>query len=504
MSKFNKKNSINNMPNTINMAGGTAYSMSTKLEITNLILTCLLQESFYETDKNKLARLESLFEKLPEQDKDFLGKLSIYARKEHGLRSISHVCASLISKLSGLPWLTSYYDKIINRVDDMSEIISLIYSEQDKKKSKHKLPCALKKGFAKAFNRFNDYQLAKYKNDSYSVKLVDIVNLVHPLPNERNQKALNQLINHTLKQTETWNAKLIEATKNIQADSKEEKEQKKKQAKKNVWSEFVNKDNIEYMALLKNLRNIQETGDEHAIERACQVITDEYRIKTSKVLPFRYLVALKNVNHRQIIIALNKALDICLNNIPKLSGKTLIALDTSYSMTQKLNNGVTINQIGALFAAALFKSNNCDLITYDDNARWCNLNPTDSIDTLVKQITFTGGGTNLKTVFDYITSHNLKYDRIIILSDMQSWGHRSCMGYYSNVTLAQLYNKYKSLVQTPNCKLYSFDLTGYGTCLFPEKYVYNLCGLSDKIFDVMAKLDKDQNALVHEIEKIQI
>ena len=43
-------------------------------------------------------------------------------------------------------------------------------------KNKPKFPNALKKGFASAFNKFDSYQIAKYKNSNKEVKLVDIIN----------------------------------------------------------------------------------------------------------------------------------------------------------------------------------------------------------------------------------------------------------------------------------------------------------------------------------------
>ena len=510
MSKFNQKQVSKN--ETKNLAGGSAYKLTTKSEIASMIMTSLLQNQYYESDKDRILRLQKLFEDL--EDKKFIAKASLYARNEHGLRSISHLCTGIISKLSGLPWLSSYYEKVVRRVDDMSEIISYIYSEQDKLKEKHKLPSSLKKGFAKAFSKFDGYQLSKYQNNNRAVKLLDIVNLVHPVPTEKNADALKKLMNKELKQTETWNAKMVEATKNIQADTVEEKEQLKKEAKKNVWKEFLDKDNkVEYFALLKNLRNIAETNDQSLIDKACSLLTDEYKIKQSKVLPFRYLTALKNIPaKREYTIALSKAIEICLNNVPRFKGKTLIALDVSGSMRSGISYfndkaSVSMLEIGQLFTSALYKTSDCDVVTYTTSAEYRNdLNPMDSLFTIASKLGVANGGTNANSVFDLITNKNKKYDRIILLSDMQSWGQD-----YGNSTwwgcegpqgkCKDYWNKYRKEVN-PECKLYSFDLTGNGTSLFPEKSTFNLAGISDKIFDIMAKLDENQNAFIDEIENV--
>ena len=88
---------------------------------------------------------------------------------------------------------------------------------------------------------------------------------------------------------------------------------------------------------------------------------------------------------------------------------------------------------------------------------------------------------------------------------MQSWSE-----YFTDTENSELegscnkfWNKYKSEIN-PDCKLYSFDLTGYGTCLFPEDSVFTLAGISDKVFGIMSKLETNRNAFIEEIEKVNI
>lgn len=66
----------------------------------------------------------------------------------------------------------SVSEKIVFRPDDMMEIIAYY-----KAKSGKTLPNAMKKGFALAFDKFDGYQIAKYRGENKAVKLVDVVNL---------------------------------------------------------------------------------------------------------------------------------------------------------------------------------------------------------------------------------------------------------------------------------------------------------------------------------------
>ena len=87
------------------------------------------------------------------------------------------------------------------------------------------------------------------------------------------------------------------------------------------------------------------------------------------------------------------------------------------------------------------------------------------------------------------------YDRIIILSDMQGW-----IGGYTPKAEFDAYKKRTGA----NPYIYSFDLNAYGSLQFPESKVFALAGFSDKVFDLMSLLETDRNALVREIEKIEL
>ena len=53
-------------------------------------------------------------------------------------------------------------------------------------------------------------------------------------------------------------------------------------------------------------------------------------------------------------------------------------------------------------------------------------------------------------------------------------------------------------------RVYSFDLKGHGTMQFPQERVYCLAGWSDRVFEIMQKLDRDPEALVHEVESVPL
>ena len=286
MSKFNatlpKQKTL-----TENLAGGQAYSQSTEMALVSLLLTSFVNDQFYREAKDTLQDLKKLSEKV--KDKEFVAKSAIYARDKFGMRSVTHaLAAELTSQLNGTEWGKDFYNKVVVRVDDMTEILSY-YLAYKTEKDNPKFPNSLKKGFAKAFDKFDGHQLAKYKGENKDVKLVDIVNLVHPVPTVRNKEALELLVKGELKNTETWEAKLS-AVGQV-AESEEELAD----MKSNAWSELISSRKLGYFALLRNLRNII-TQSPVSVKAACEMLVDEKLIKNSRVLPFRFATAYDEIN----------------------------------------------------------------------------------------------------------------------------------------------------------------------------------------------------------------
>ena len=466
-------------PSTHNLAGGEAFEMSDKAELATILLTSFLDNKFYRSGNDTAKRLIDLVHRI--DDKRFVAKAALYARREAGMRSVAHLVAGEIAhSVKGQTWTKDFFDRIVYRVDDALEILAYTIVVHGKP-----IPNSMKKGLGKALTRFDEHQLAKYRKDSAALKLVDAVNLVHPPHTE----ALAKLINGELAAANTWETKLTQAGQN--AGSDEDKAEKKTQ----VWKELVRSGKIGYFALLRNLRNIVDQAPE-LTDDAVSLLTDKNRIRKSLVMPFRFRTALDALEEadlprdkqQAVLRALSKAVDTSLANVPKFAGRTLIALDCSGSMSGKPM------KIGSLFAAVLYKSNDADVMLFSDKARYQNMNTDDATLSLAQRLEGKAnwGGTNFHGIFETARE---SYERIVILSDMQAW-----IGYHTpRESFAEYVNRHGL-----RPKIYSFDLAGYGTLQFPEKDVYTMAGFSDKTMDMMRFLEEDKTALIREIENINL
>lgn len=505
MGKFN---TVKVGTKTTNAAGGTAYQMSRKLELATLLITSFLSgDKAYETEKDTVKRLTNLYNLLnTPQDKQFFAKAALYARDKFKLRSITHLCSALLAEgivedkytTEDKKWLENYFSRIVMRADDITEIISAYSSRPNCYKSKAgrvQLPNVLKRGFSRAVANYDSYIFAKYKNDSKETSLLDAMVMSHAKATTKNKEGLTALMNKTLKNTTTWEAMQSQAGK---ASTEEEKAANKEQA----WADFLSKGKkIEYFALLRNLRNICETGNSELIDKACTLLADAELVSRSKVLPFRFMTAfdyVNELNNRSVIKALNKAVELSLSNVPEFSGKTAILVDTSGSMGQTLSlkGSTKVIDVAALFAAVFFKANDSIVVPFDYEAHKFTANPDDSLFSIANSLRADGGATNMSAGFNELKE---SYDRIIVLSDMQTWIDASYYGASCN----SAYKKY-ARTYNPNCKLYTIDLTGNGTLQFPEENVACLGGFSEHIFEIMQKTEEDKRALISEIESINL
>lgn len=361
------------------------------------------------------------------------------------MRSSSHIlAASLAKSLSGTPFAASFYEKVISRPDDMGEILSYYLSHYGKS-----IPNAMRKGFKKVLESLSIYQIAKYKGSGKSISLVDLVNLTHP-----KSENFKGLVEGTLKNTQTWEAKL--SSKGSTSEGKQE-----------VWSDMVADNSIGFLALIRNLRNILNSNpSDETIEKVCNLLTNEDKINKSKVFPFQIATAYEEVgndsNSRKISSALSKAIDIsCKSPTMEMKGRTCVMLDQSGSMSGKPI------RIGSLFAAVLAKAYNADVVCFGSNARDYNYSLDYSTMQIATDLNNANlGGTNFEAPISHINGK--KYDRVIILSDMQSWEQN-----YGSGDTNKVWKRYKS-DNSPKAILYSFDLQSYGTLQFPEKDVITL------------------------------
>ena len=494
MSRFNQNRTSKFKKTKTNEAGAQAYEATPELALVTTLLNSFVKSSFYKSDK---GQLNQLLNQLDQVDPEFAAKAMVYARNEMGMRSITHFgAAALAPKASGTAWGRGFYNKVIRRPDDMTEILACYFANGNDKVSG-----AIKNGFAGAFNRFDEYQLAKYQGKRKSVSLKDVVSLCHPKGTGRNFKALEKLMNGNLASERTTEAIMSNAGKS----------KNKKAAKKEGWATLIAGKNIGQTALLRNLRNIIQEAPEQ-LDAALALLQDEKRIRKSLIMPFQYLIAYKTLESasidsfakRKTLQALSVALLRACHNV-KFDGRTLVVVDNSGSMgTGWGNRGIDVggvrlgmSEIGALMGMTIAQANNCDIMEFGTRARYINYSLDDNILKFAKDFENNNQvdhGTNFHAIFN---KADKAYDRILVFSDMQGW-----QGGGSSVLKDSVKN-YKNRTGA-NPFIYSFNLATTDTLQFPENKTACIAGFNTEVFNLMKAVETDKRALVNKIKAIEL
>ncbi|MTB50453.1 TROVE domain-containing protein [Lewinella sp. W8] len=521
MSLFNQRKSRNRA--TVNHMGAPAYHYPDEYRLVSVLLTSFVQDSYYRSADQGMADLEAALARV---DAQFAAKAAVYARRAFGMRSVSHLMAALLAeRASETSWGASFYDQVVVRVDDMLEILAAYRQRYGDRRAPTN---AMKKGFSRAFDRFDGYQLAKYRGEGKSVKLVDLVNLVRPVPTQKNAKALSELVAGTLRNQSTWESRISAAG---------QRTERAPEAKQEAWADLIREGKLGYMALLRNLRNLYEAKlSKQDFRKVIDQVADERAVRRSRQFPFRFLSAygeltkLKGPRKKgilferddsrrldQLLEALEKAVNVSVKNLPLLGGKTLILTDNSGSMRGDAGGGSAVSalsrrttaDIANLFAVLYWtRAYNTYVGLFGDRLINGEMDRTrgvfENFRTLNRQAQSCGGATEtgIFDAFERLIEQREMVDRIVIFSDLQIG--KGCRWYTGDGRRGgdfnKLYEAYRKI--NPEVKVFSVDLRGYGTTVF-RVGEYKLAGWSEKIFDIMERCERDPKALITEIRSLE-
>lgn len=504
--KFNflakDKSTIKNHENAV------AFPLTAEYELYTAIVTTSLSTSFYEKDTTRLERIQKLIKKC---NPVFVAKLAVYARNEMHMRSVPLVLIVELAKIySGDSLISKMITNVIQRADEITELLAYYQMANNRNdvKKLNRLSKQIQKGLAVSFNKFDEYQLAKYNRDGV-VKLKDALFLVHPKAKDDAQQDLfNKIVNNTLQTPYTWETELSQL-----GQIKFYDELEKQKAFTEKWEELIDSNKIGYMALMRNLRNILEAkvSGSH-IMKVCDYLANEKAVLNSKQLPFRFLSAfreLKDIDSKytsMVLDALETAVMISAQNIKGFDVNTsvVVACDVSGSMQQPISpkSKVLLYDIG-LMLGMLIQSRCQNVVSGMFGDRWKIINMPkrsvlSNVNEYYKREGEVGYSTNGYLVLEDLISRKEIVDKVMLFTDVQMWNSNNTQNSFSNS-----WNRYKKMA--PNAKLYLFDLAGYGQqpINVEKNDVHLIAGWSDKVFDVLNALEDTKSALNY-INRIEL
>lgn len=389
--------------------GAVAQRINPEQQLRRLVLTHLLwEDQFYVEGHESAELLRDAIKNVPAEK---VAEIAIEAREKQKLR---HVPLFICREMAALPThrgvVADTLARVIQRPDELAEYVSLYDPSYLKRGSGERQPLSAqsKRGLAKAFKKFDAYQLAKYDRDN-GVKLRDILFLSHAKPRDAEQAATwKQLIDGTLSVPDTWEVALSGG-----AD------------KKSSFERLIAEKKLGALALLRNLRNMTDAGVAKATIKDALMASN-----LSRVLPFRFVAAARAVP--QLEAEIEQAMFRALENYPRLKGKTVLVIDVSGSMfsTGNISKKSSMTRVDAACALAALAREVCDDVAVyatagNDYARTHATSIVPSrrgfalIDAIQKDMRekLGGGGIFLVQCLDYIFDREKTADRLVVLTD---------------------------------------------------------------------------------------
>ena len=492
----------------VNYEGEKGFVLTPQLELYTAVATAGLSDQFYEKAGDKMQRLRKL---ITENDPDFVAKLAVYAREKMYLRSVPLVLTVELAKQArGNGIVSKLVSRVVQRADEITELLAYYAMANERKNVKklNKLSKQLQKGLAEAFNKFDEYQFAKYNRDA-EVKLKDALFLVHPkAKGEAQQLLFDKIVKDELKIPYTWEVEL-----SVLGQQKFETNNLKQAAFREKWEELIFSNKMGYMATLRNLRNMLEAEvSKAALNKVCEYLGDEKAVANSKQLPFRFLAAyrelkqLKNGRVSKVLDALETAV---LQSAANIAGydesiKVVIAADVSGSMQKPISAKSKVQNYDIGLMLAMLLQNRCENVIsgmFGDKWKVINVPKTNilsNVDEFHRREGEVGYSTNGYLVVKDLLQRNKVVDKVMIFTDCQLWNSNN-----SGENIANLWKQYKKLA--PGAKLYLFDLAGYGNVPLNvlRDDVFLIAGWSDKIFNVLKAVEEGSDA-VKMIEAIEL
>lgn len=467
--------------------GGEMYPVSDAS--TRLIMTvgsAFFNEPQYYGAKSDIAAhiIETSVQIANGKNPEDLLIIARWARDEMNMRTTPMVLLAIAAhEIPTKEFTRRYIRASVKRADDILQIFAASLAMFGKP-----LPNSLRRGLSDAIAKLTQWEIFRYKGNSHP-NFKDVLKMVgrsdgYPLDKKTYDAIMNDTVDTTVQASTRKEVAMAESF----GEAKDailagklpwEPVVSKFGSTKEVWDFLIYYHLVGYMAMLRNLRNFEQAdiseGSWHQVEN--ELISGAGK---SRQLPFRYISAYFSVTENRTRTIVAEALDAVLTNGDyRLDGKTAVLVDVSGSMDSPVSekSEITIRAAAGALAGIITKSADADIVCFNTAADYLKIDGTYSVMSIVDKILkHSSGGTYVEKSIAVL---NKSYDRVVLLSDMQTYGD----------SVQKELDAYER--KFGKTKFYSVNMGGYEVALFKEhrKDVVLLGGWSEKIVDYIKEYE---------------
>ena len=476
----------------VNEAGGKAYALSPKNALAQYAMTGCLNSTYYVSAE---AQLQKVLELAAQVEPEFIAKTAIYARQKGFMKDMpALLCAALSAKNPQL--LRTVFDRVMDDGRMVRNFVQILRSGVTGRKS---LGTAPKRMVQRWLASRTDEQLfrASIGNDP---SLVDVIKMVHPKPGNPAREALYgylmgkkhnaELLPPCVKQFEAFKAGARELVPEVPFQMHTALD-----LGKTEWKAIAG--NAPWQMTRMNMNTFARHGvfeDEAMVQRVAERLANAELVKRAKVFPYHLLAAFKAAGDDvppQVRAALQDAMEIAIENVPRIAGQVYVCTDVSGSMGLALTGhraGATTSvrciDVAALVSAAILRQNpRAEVLPFEQEVVEVQLNPRDSVMTNAQKLAAVGGGgTNCSAPLARLNSLKAKGDLVVFVSDNESWADTQNG---RGTKTMQEWAVFKQ--RNPQARLVCIDIQPNTTTQAAErKDILNIGGFSDQVFEIIA------------------
>jgi 60 kDa SS-A/Ro ribonucleoprotein len=497
-----------------NAHAAPAYAYSDAHALAQVAVTGTFGGMFYQDAQDELEYVVLAADAVEPR---FLAQAAIYARQNGYMKDMPAVLLAVLARRDPVLFRAAF-GRVVDNGKMLRTFVQVIRSGQTGRKSLGTAPKAMVQNW---LNMTSDRALLQ-ANIGNDPSLADVIRMVHPKPGDPERDAffawiigrpcdvalLPQAVQDWMAFKETGKGPVPDVPFQMLTQLDLSAQQWARIARKGSWQ-----------MVRQNLNTFHRHGVfgvRRNVDHVAVLLRDPEAIARARAFPYQLMVAAQNVAAdmpREIVDALHEAMEIAVQNVPKIAGQVVVCPDVSGSMTCPVTgyrpgatSAVRHVDVAALVAAAFQRVNRgCQVLPFDTKVRDVRLEPRDTILTNAERLAaLAGGGTNCSAPLKWLNARGRSPDLVVFVSDNQSWVDARDGG--QATAMMKEWNAIRH--RNPEARLVCIDIAPYGTTQAQTREdVLNVGGFSDAVFDRIAGFAAGQAGPEHwvgEIEKIEL
>lgn len=529
----------------LNSEGYPAYERDWREEYLRMLLVNTVSDVFYASEDMLAGRTLQLHDFAADEEPEFMARALVYARTE-GLMRLQPLIGLAVLSLASPRCFARVFHRVVITIADLAEFTLALGSLGRGQGGR-----MVKKLAAARLERLTEYEVLTYSGEGRGYSLRDLLRVYHPRPKTDSMQAL---FRHAAGKSgpEGPDPVLLPRIAAFERLKKTDAGRHPAEAARLIsegrlpWNAVTGAVSemtpvlwralIPHMSLFSLLRQLSalsgngfedewrkkeewlygdghpedifghESGEEGKLEpehvrvpvftedrpepRIVERFCDPEEIRRAKILPFRFAQAWKKVRISWLRSALERAVDLSVDNLPEIPGKTAVLLDISSSM-----GGQPLLAGAVLALSVLRKAGENSLIRlFNTRSYPFAPQPGESILAAASRIT-AGGDTDPSVSLKELIRRQIRCDNIVIVTDQQQ--NRGDEFY----TVLQAYRQ--KIEPEAKAFVISVDPYIYGMIPAEDDKTFYCYGWSDQAVSLIARSVRGYGGLVERVRALE-